>query len=329
MYKRYHSIENSYRQKFIDCILINEWDKGIWYVTEKVHGANFSFLINTEGNIKCAKRSGPLSLGENFFNYQLILEKLTPNLTKLHDDNFKGKSIIIFGEIYGGWYGGKQAKDSTRVQEGVDYSLSNDFVMFDIYCQDNYIPFNHVISYGLEYDIPIVPVLKSGTFRDCVEYPNMFPTHIPSMYHKLHPLPDNFCEGTVIRPNDNIWFQSKSSGEGSSRIILKNKNENFTEKDNTKVSVVKEIPEEVKGVLTDLTRLITPSRVLSVVSKIGEVTYKDFPTIMGDTVGDVIEEYNKDSSLLSDMEKLNKKIITKELQRVIAPLVKDYLNKNV
>lgn len=42
-FHKYHSIENTYRIKFVEQIKLNpEQD---WIVTEKVHGANFSFLI--------------------------------------------------------------------------------------------------------------------------------------------------------------------------------------------------------------------------------------------------------------------------------------------
>lgn len=322
MFRRYPSIENAYRQKFIDAILINGWDKGVWYVTEKVHGANFSFMLRKDGTIECGKRSSPLAPSENFFGYQAIRDKLTSKLQKLQEDNFKGKQVTIYGELFGGYY--NKLSTGTKVQDGVEYCSHNEFMMFDITVDGLYQPFNQVRSYAFEYDIPLVPVLYTGTFRECLEYPNEFITTIPKLY-ALPPLEGNTCEGTVIRPNDTLWWGVDNV---SARIILKNKNAKFTEKEDKPTAIIKEFSPEIKDILAEVSAMVTDARIASVVSKIGEVTFSQFPMIMGNTVGDIIEEYNKDSDKISQLDKNEKKCITKELQKLIYPKVKAYLLKN-
>ena len=43
-FTKYNSIENSYRQKFIDKILLELPRDTQYVVTEKIHGANFQFV---------------------------------------------------------------------------------------------------------------------------------------------------------------------------------------------------------------------------------------------------------------------------------------------
>ena len=55
-FKKYSSIENTYRKAEIDYIRQNAFDRGDFIIEEKVHGSNFAFYYDgTE--IKCAKRT--------------------------------------------------------------------------------------------------------------------------------------------------------------------------------------------------------------------------------------------------------------------------------
>lgn len=42
-FKKFSSLENTYRQNLIDKVQYEGKDGGAWIVTEKIHGANFSF----------------------------------------------------------------------------------------------------------------------------------------------------------------------------------------------------------------------------------------------------------------------------------------------
>ena len=59
--------------------------------------------------------------------------------------------------------------------------------------------------------------LFTGALTDAMQYPNAFESTIPA-YHELPAIPDNICEGVVIKPN-----VSKHLGNGE-RVIIKNKN---------------------------------------------------------------------------------------------------------
>ena len=53
MFKKYNSIENTYREKEVEQIYLHGYDKETYVVQEKVHGANFSFITN--GNFRRRK----------------------------------------------------------------------------------------------------------------------------------------------------------------------------------------------------------------------------------------------------------------------------------
>ena len=80
-----------------------------WVVTEKIHGANFSFHTDGE-TVEVARRRGLLKKDENFFNYlDAEFMKTYPNIMKevfpAVCDVMQRKDIIqvsIYGELFGG-----------------------------------------------------------------------------------------------------------------------------------------------------------------------------------------------------------------------------------
>jgi Rnl2 family RNA ligase len=86
-------------------------------VTEKIHGANFS-LITDGRRVWAAKRRGLLSTttttttattaANDFFDYQHILDALTPNMLALFhwlkQENASLDHVQVVGELFGGGY---------------------------------------------------------------------------------------------------------------------------------------------------------------------------------------------------------------------------------
>jgi len=75
---RFHSIENSYRKKFVEGI--RSYPTGTWCVTEKVHGSNFSFTTDGE-NILVGKRNSFLNDSEDyrkFFDCEELVNRISP-----------------------------------------------------------------------------------------------------------------------------------------------------------------------------------------------------------------------------------------------------------
>ena len=68
-FKKYNSIENSYREAFLKSLRAQGFDNDEheYVVQEKVHGANLSFRLDGDGrDIRTAKRSGLSKKAKNF-----------------------------------------------------------------------------------------------------------------------------------------------------------------------------------------------------------------------------------------------------------------------
>lgn len=327
-FKRYNSIENTYRKKNLNAIVEQGKSQGIWVVEEKVHGANFSIWFNGT-DFKCAKRSGFIKPDESFFNYEMVLDKYRQNMIDLfnhltsNDNTIKG--ISIFGELFGGSYPHddvEKVDGSINVQKKLFYSPNNDFYGFDIKVNNgeewnflNVDVCNELFDkFGFFYAKP----LFKGTLQECLDFNNLYETLLPT-WLGLPTIDGNTCEGNIIKPNEVRFFFS------GSRVILKNKNEKFTEKKNViKERKIVEISDEANELVSIAKSFITENRLGNVLSHMGEVTEKDFGKIIGnlnkDTIDDFLKE-NRDKFL--KLEKKEAKIVTKRVGQENAKMIRD------
>ena len=114
---------------------------------------------------------------------------------------------------------------------------------------------------------------------------------------------------------------------------LKYKSEKFSEKkEKQKVKVSEELnlSEASQSVLHNLTSYVTESRVVSVISKIGKVGTKDFQRILGLTVQDAIEDYEKDTDVnVKDVCGEEWKSVLKMLNGLSAHIVRSEFVKHI
>lgn len=300
----YNSIENIGRLRTINDITEYGLAYGDWCVTEKVHGSNFSFWV-TQDSIKCAKRSGFIDEFGKFYNYQHVLEDYNKNLCILFHlvSEFYGiKSeqleIALFGEIFGGTYPHKDvAKNplASKVQKGVYYSPDNDFYAFDLKVNGTYINYKLFEELMDASDMFWAKSLFISDFKTCLAYPNSFQTKIPT-WLELPDIENNICEGVVIKPLDPRFFPTHS------RVILKNKNEKFSEIANGKVKEERDLSsiniitlsESEKEYCYNIFAFVTENRLRNVISKMEEITDKDFGKVAGLFTKDVLDEFKKD-----------------------------------
>lgn len=334
-FKKYQSIKNSYRQKFMDELLMEGLDGGQWEVTEKIHGANGSFTYDGE-ELKFAKRSGFISDDENFYNHHIVVEKYTEKIKDIfHAINLYAgisinpvKYITVYGELFGASYPHPevQKKSIKAIQKGVYYSPDVEFLAFDIYLgyEDHREEVSRKVfrtickAVGLPYAIP----LFEGTLSECLEYPNHYQTTIPGLLG-LPEIENNICEGNVIRPLTPKYTSL------SERVILKNKNEKFTEKDKSnkppKVNKTIKMSESASFLLSEMSSLINENRVHSVLSKFGPVKGSDFGKVMKLLTVDVMQEFiglHKEaySQLEKDESKYIQKFLGQNAAKVIRPI---------
>lgn len=321
-FTKFPSLENTYRQKEIDKIIMMDI-KGKWVVTEKVHGANFSFWVykNLESgkiDIKCAKRSGWIKDGENFFNYKLVLEKYRPMLEKLRDDQLD--DFVIYGELFGG-----------NIQSGMCYKIEQDFVAFDMRWINEdgslSLPLSKlkVLTLDEYYNIPVAPLIGVyDSFEEALSSEESFTSKlIRTDFDGVEEHKE--VEGVVIEPDVAVYEPN------GSRVYLKKKTKRFLEKGgkpNIKHKSPVVLQESVKVKLEEALVFLNRNRFESVVSKIGEVSIKDIGKVMGLLTQDIVVDMEKD--LEQDVDswfetKGEKRLFMKSLQKTAQDFVKPIL----
>lgn len=273
-FRKFSSLENTYRTNLLEKIQYEGKDGGLWMATEKLHGANFSFWC--DGNeVKVASRTQ--FVDGTFYNCQAVINKYQDLVMQLWQNESMGDDsteLAIFGELFGG-----------NVQKEVEYG-EKDFHAFDVVV--NGTPINKALAQEgcTEVGIPFVPVIHSGSFAECLALSNTFKSTLtPEGYEE-----ENTSEGLVIEPVEPNWFNN------GSRIYFKNKTEGFSEKKRKpKEHMVFELSDEESELMNELLTYNTTQRVSNVISKIGQVTNKDFGKILGLTTQDLLEEFTKET----------------------------------
>jgi Rnl2 family RNA ligase len=324
-FKKYNSIENTYQEKVLEQIFIHGFEKETYIVQEKVHGANFSFYTDGE-MIKIAKRSDFIHPDEMFYNAQSVAEKHIDKVFKAFEmvkEKFpETKFMIIFGELFGGNYNHPEVtkvKDAIKVQKGIDYGPENDFYAFDIKINGtDYLDVTTVNRIFEETGFFYAKTLFRGSLKAALQYPNEFNSLIPE-WLGLPALDTNICEGVIIKPLSPKFF-----GNGS-RVILKNKNEKWTEvaKERSNAKPEVHLSEVGQKVWNTITNYITTNRLYNVLSKEGEFD----PTKTGKLIGlfsqDILSDFKKDHPMfLESLEKEEQKHITKSLNNQVVNAIK-------
>ena len=303
-FKRYHSIENGHNVKYIDKIILSELAKDniMYSVTEKCHGSNMQ--TTSDGiNIRHGKRSSFIANDSNFRNFQSLKEDIDKK-TSLLFEKLKNEREIdevrIYYEIAG-----------DKVQTGIFYSKKQFLYIFDIAIIkdeiETFLDVDDFIELCEEFNFFYAKELFRGTLKECMKYTNKYNSHIPIwLDENKNDIPEvNICEGNVIKPVKNIYLNDK-------RIIIKNKNENWTEtiaknkinwsKDITKL----ELSEEPKRLLNELLLLNSENRLKNVMSKLETF---NFGKLLGLMNKDIFEEFNKNYSLkhldVKDKKRIN------------------------
>lgn len=311
-FKKYNSIENSYNKKTIKYIHENEFSKWDWLVFEKVHWANFSIWSDWE-KVWYAKRSWVIWDNDNFFNYKVAVEKYEDQVKALAKR--MNDTIGIFWELFG-WVYPWEKSEYKWVQWGVYYTNTIEFIAFDIYSLEwgMYLDIIHSMQLLNHHKIPHLDVMYQWSFKDCLKHSNEFQTTIPSFYW-LPEIDGNMCEGVVIRPIEEKLFGNWK------RVILKNKNEKFSEKTSKKKNS-KPRPPHVLETLERMMEYLNDNRVESAISKIGNVTKENIWEIIHEVVNDIVTEYVEENWKISEEEE---EFARKSLSRSSARKVLQYI----
>lgn len=339
-FKKYSSIENCFYKDFLEEIRAQVPSDIQWVVQEKVHGTNTSFLCDGK-DVKFAKRTSILEENENFYNYREILDeyrdKVLSMFRRISLHYAEVGSIAVFGELFGGSYPHPDVQRIGRlsvIQKGVFYTPIHEFYGFDIYIFTKegggyYLPVQEANVFFDKEKFFYARTLLKGSLEECLKYSNQFQSNIP-VWLGLPPIDDNVCEGIVIRPVVPHYLRN------GSRVIIKSKNEKFSEKKSVRkrnklIGQQVEFSKELSNLLSLVEAFVNENRLSNVVSHIGEVSIpRDFGKLVKSMYEDVMTDFLKEyRDIHESVDKSEQRIFNGILnKKIISVIKKVYMNVN-
>jgi Rnl2 family RNA ligase len=275
-----------------------QMEKKKWVVTEKIHGANFSFVYETAtSTIRFARRRDYLDWDESFFGFQIMVAELEENIqgafdgvasshgaeplvaTTSSDGNNDLVKIIIYGELFGGCYPHPDVACNNTVkavQTGVYYSPNLCFCAFDIAVETastkHYLPYEQCVAVFEKHKIFYAKPLLIGSLTKALNFNTRIDSTIPEALG-LPRLSSNLIEGVVVK----LYSQAS---QPTSRLMFKSKNKEFDEDDEYRQAeryfdFVPEVESPLSirtaSVVSECIRMVTPLRLESAISKVGRL----------------------------------------------------------
>ena len=322
-FRKYQDIDNSDRKKTLDFFFAENATEGRFVVQEKAHGANLSFWYDG-AVLQSAKRGG--FIDGDFYNYKPVEERNAGHVKRawelLKEKGLSFEIMAVYGELIGGTYPHpdvERDKGATKVQKGIFYSPRNEFYAIDLALDYQFVDIETFEEIMEKSGFLYAKTLFSGTFQECLEHSNQFPSKIPE-WLGLPPIDGNVCEGVVIKPAQPRILADKS------RAVLKNKNEKWAEKAMKRDRQSKppvELSQEAADLLAEMESLVVENRLRNVLSKFGPVKDKDFGTLIQLFSADVLEDFGKDhEGKFESLQKSERKQLTKTLGQSCAYLIR-------
>lgn len=314
-FKSYTDIENTYNEKFLREVRAKGFDSSHcnYMCFNKIDGSNFQVSIDEDEKFIVGSRSNYLGRDANFQGWQRAMknEDVENRLRKMKEyirntvylgfvsANPERFCMTVYGELCGGFYRHpdvEKVQGAVKIQGRVDYHPDNMWVPFDILLRwedgNRYLMMQtSVIELCEKFGLPHEQLLFTGTLDECLNFPIEFTDTTGNFLWNLPVIEGNVSEGVVIKPNVPMFMPN------GQRVIFKNKGTKFKER-------VCKTPKEKKEpkLMTVLEvkffnyacEYITESRMMSVVSKIGELNEKMFGAFLGAFLKDLWKDFDKD-----------------------------------
>ena len=200
IYERDHNTKKLIEGKFVD-ETIEFLKDNIWEFTEKIDGTNIRVIwdghrVTFAG--RTDKAQMPVELGNRLF--ELFGGETNE---QLFEQKFCGTPVTLYGEGYG-----------KGIQNGGLYSQIQDFILFDVKINGNWLPRESVEDIAGYFGIKVVPILLTGTLKQGIDYVKTNP--LSAVAEK-----DYVMEGLVGRTAKEL------KDRNSNRIIVKIKVRDF------------------------------------------------------------------------------------------------------
>ncbi|MGL5016390.1 MAG: RNA ligase family protein [Bacteroidales bacterium] len=280
--------------------------------TEKIHGANFSVYVNSDGMSRFGSRNQYLCRESNFFNFQRFFteERMAKMMAAAKEFLPEGWTIRVFGELFGG----HDADGIKPVQREIKYDGDIQFRVFHAQLipsadevQD--LEWGEVIAYANSLELPLVPIISEGNLAD------LYAEEIekPSVLSSKGDIAEGYC------------YRLRNNYEGSP-VILKRRTTEFCEtkgkiKDGKLVE--KTFDPTVLVLLEKVRSLVTAQRVSNVNSHHGFVGMPCFK----DLHKAVMDDIKKDAESDIGVDAAAFKVVQKEIGREVIQFIKEELTK--
>jgi Rnl2 family RNA ligase len=333
-FRKFYSIENVYSDKTLEEFRSRVSEDEVWCVSEKVHGANFSFT--TDGvTVKYAKRTSFLEPADlkQFYNCQNICDRITPkivdifNTLKLQIPTLE--TVTVYGELFGGGYSGIEKNPECKlVQKGVEYYHEHGFYAFDISitydAQFKYLNYDEAVKLFERHNVFHAKIAFVGTLDECLIYSRATYEDLTDIPKALYgddykEILGNVREGNVIKPIIHHYMPSGSS------VVLKDKNDKFKEKAGEKRLNLANL-DVYKSVIKIAKLYITEVRLNNYISKNGPLTKENKGNYIGGLCHDAIEDFLKENPDKVETFKQMKQKVYKALSYKSRDLVTKMLN---
>ena len=260
-FKKYASIENSYREKHIqETLESTDYDMNLSCVAqEKIHGANISFHFKRDNdNYKVASRNRILENGEQFYDVWNVINDnldLIALLQEVASDCFEQSYYIQEVHFYGELFGG-------GIQKGVDYGKEKRILIYDVSLTSQSTTYltPALIPDKLKQSKHFIPYHATGTLEDLLQFDvESFQTQYGN----------GAAEGIVIKPYNKIIVDKNGNP-----FYLKRKAEKFLEASKAPKRKRKPVDKEWKHWCEVFETYITTNRLQNVFSKHGRIEDK-------------------------------------------------------
>ena len=335
-FPEYEKMPKDLKKLNLDTKALNDLSKLKWVVTEKIHGANFSFIYE-DYQLKFAKRKDYLQWNDDFFGFQTVVHQLESQVIQLFEElssEMPANRYIVYGELFGGHYPHPKVqpdKNVQAIQTGVFYSPTINFCAFDIATESAadkyYLDYDKAINYFNKYKLHHAKILFTGKLHEAMQFNLRINSTIPADL-KLPPLENNLMEGIVIKP-----LNHSHSKVALSRPILKIKNLEFDEDEKfheaTKWTFTPNISsntEELSFLVSDLRIYVNENRLNSAISKIGSIDSNNqnrLVEIQEEIQKDVLIDFNENNNnILNDLTPDQTEWIKARLRIIIGEFLK-------
>lgn len=144
--------ESIYRNETVKFLKDNDWE-----FTEKIDGTNIRVVWDSH-KVSYYGRTDKAQIPSQLMNRLIELFGGDVN-EEMFEQKFGDKNVMLIGEGYG-----------AKIQNGSSYREDNDFILFDVLINDNYLSRENVKDIANYFNIDVVPTIMIGKLEDGINW---------------------------------------------------------------------------------------------------------------------------------------------------------------